>query len=173
MLILMIFALSGGLALLGGLLPVATAQIDNNQPSQPFASIVNCIRSGSDLGQPPEVSPRFATSCFGTKVSSGGYTSNTDSLDANPNDVAVLDFGDAKVDGTNDLYGASSHTPDASLIQTGAVYGLAYGTGTNPTAPAFAQQNTTLRGRVQQNADQVWARWPRCDLPDQPKQWRG
>ncbi len=75
-LILLIFALSGGLAWLGGWSPVATAQIGANQPTQPFASVVSCIRPGTELGGAAHDSPRFATTCFGTKVSPGGYTSS-------------------------------------------------------------------------------------------------
>src|SRR6185436_12352466 len=44
------------------------------------------------------------------------------------------------------LYGAPSHTPDASLAQVGTVYGLAYASGINPSAPAFAQQKRLFSG---------------------------
>jgi len=123
--ILALFALAGSAVFFGAHSPAALAQIDNNQPSQPFASVVSCIRTGADQGQPAEFAPRFANTCFGTKISSGGYASDTDSYDADPADAAIVDFGDAKPDGSGDLYGAASHTPDANLIQVGTAYGLA------------------------------------------------
>ncbi|PLS77287.1 MAG: hypothetical protein CYG59_24585, partial [Chloroflexi bacterium] len=41
----------------------AWAQIDNNQPAQAYASVVDCIRSSADLGQPSHVAPRLVTTC--------------------------------------------------------------------------------------------------------------
>ncbi len=81
--------------------------------------------------------------------------------------MAVLDFGDAKADGTGDLYGAPSHTPDASLVQVGAVYGVAYASGTNAAAPAQAQQQPAVRRRLYQEPDALRTGRPRRDLPDQ------
>jgi cell wall-associated NlpC family hydrolase len=48
---------------------------------------------------------------------------------ADPADTAVLYFGDAQVDGTDDLMGATSHTQLANLAQVGSVYGLAFNVG--------------------------------------------
>ena len=93
-------------------LPVVNAQIDNNQPTQPFASVVACIRAGADFGLPTETLPRFAVSCFGTKISEGGYLSGAGSLDADPADSSIHSFGDAQPDGTGDLAGTLSHLPE-------------------------------------------------------------
>lgn len=114
--------------------PAAQAQIDNNSPAQPFASTVPCIRSGADLGQPSHAAPRFLTTCFGSRWSAGGYTTggNPGGGDAYGSDTAVLSFGD----GQPDIPPEPGHVAEATLLQVGAVYGVAYSTGTNPAAPA-------------------------------------
>jgi uncharacterized repeat protein (TIGR01451 family) len=130
----------------------AAAQIDNNQPSSPVASAVNCIRSGADQGQSSDFSPRFAISCYGSAWdrSSYNFDSTTANGDAPRTGAAVLGFGDAKPDQS----GEAGHITMASLGDNGteagdtgvaAVYGLAFSSGTNPaipgSAPADARRN--------------------------------
>jgi uncharacterized repeat protein (TIGR01451 family) len=136
--------------LLASLLPnnqsEVLAQIDNNQPNQPFASIVDCIRSGADLGVDPERSPRFVTSCYRTKITMGGYATRSDAFDAYPTDSSIISFGDAKLDGTGDLANHSSHDTMATIGDVGSIYGLAYSSGTNPLAPASTQISRVFAG---------------------------
>src|SRR5437868_7307833 len=109
------FALLLLLALLATLLPLAvppaTAQIGNNQPAQPFASVVDCIRAGADLGQ-PSAAPRFATTCYASRLHDGGYTTSggdPPNGDALPSDSALIEFGDAVPDGSGDLAGVATN----------------------------------------------------------------
>ncbi|MDP9311664.1 MAG: hypothetical protein M3R24_12420, partial [Chloroflexota bacterium] len=118
----------------------AWAQIDNNQPAQAYASVVDCIRSSAGLGQPSHVAPRLVTTCYGSRWNAGGYTASPQDLDAGdslPTDPAVVSFGD----GQPDVAGSEpGHVPTANLGQVGSVYGVAYATGTNPAAPVGAQR---------------------------------
>ncbi|HMO56346.1 MAG TPA: SdrD B-like domain-containing protein [Roseiflexaceae bacterium] len=114
------------------------AQIDNQQPGRPYASVINCIRSGSSNGSTSEVSPRFAVTCFGTAWDISYYGQpGGDPLngDAPGSDPAVVGIGDGKPDAAGVEPGKIPH---ASLQQVGAVYGLAYSSGLNPAAPAAA-----------------------------------
>jgi uncharacterized repeat protein (TIGR01451 family) len=121
----------------------ATAQISNQPPGQPFASIVGCLQPGSEQpGGQPHTSPRFASSCFRTKIADGGYGANTGAYDAGPAETAVISFGDGKPDTFSPA--EPGHTPEASLAQVGAVYGLAYSSGTNPAAPGGAARQPRL-----------------------------
>jgi len=122
---------------------IVTAQIDNNQPTQPYASVVNCIRAGANQGDLSKDSPRFATTCFGsawdlTNYSGAGNPSNGDASSA---DSAVVEFGDATPDGSADLYGVigNGHATLSTLGEMGSVFGLAYTTGGNTSAPAAAR----------------------------------
>ncbi len=124
----------------------ASAQIDNQQPAQAFASVVDCIRAGADLGQPSHVSPRLVTTCYGSRWSGGGYTAagSLEAGDSLPTDPSVVSFGDGQ---PNVAGSEPSHVPTANLGQVGSVYGVAYATGTNPAAPAgAAQQKRTFVG---------------------------
>jgi len=143
--VLVLLLVVGGLIPLAGSLSlIATAQINNTQPTQPFASVVNCIRMGSDLGQPSYLSPRFATTCYASRLHDGGYNapggdpSNGDSL---PSDTTIVEFGDAQPDNTADYYDVptNGHAALSTVGEIGSVYGLAYQTGTNPAAPSIAR----------------------------------
>ncbi|NNJ12202.1 DUF11 domain-containing protein [Chloroflexales bacterium ZM16-3] len=133
------------LASIGGGVPAA-AQIDNTEPTSPVASIVSCIRSGADLGLPSHVSPQFAISCFGAAWDNETYNTDTAGVngDATRSYTAVIGFGDGKPD---DHSSEPGHTPIASAGDNGtqagdsgvgAVYGLAFTSGTNPAIPATA-----------------------------------
>ncbi len=118
------------------------AQIDTNPPSQAYASTVDCIRAGADRGQASHLSPRFASTCFGSRWSPGGYTdaSVSNQGDALPSDPALVEFGDGKPDAP----GEPGHLSLASLGEVGAVYGVASSSGTNPAAPAGAARQPRL-----------------------------
>lgn len=118
------------------------AQIDNNQPAQAYASIVDCIRAGADRGGASHLSPRFASTCFGSRWSPGGYTDQSVSGrgDSLPSDPALVEFGDGKPDAP----GEPGHLSLASLGELGAVYGVASSSGTNPTAPAGVARQPRL-----------------------------
>ena len=124
--------------------PTALAQIDNTQPTLPYASVVECIRSGGDLGKFSHESPRFAAACLSSAWNISSYEQPGDPAngDAPFNDAAVYEFGD----GLPNASGEPGHTNIASIgtngsngggIGLGAVYGLAYTSGTNPADPAF------------------------------------
>ncbi|HEX6288234.1 MAG TPA: SdrD B-like domain-containing protein [Herpetosiphonaceae bacterium] len=123
-------------------LTAVQAQLDTNQPSLAYASTVPCIRAGADLGQPSHVSPRFATTCFGSRWSPGGYTdpSVSNQGDAIPGDPAVLEFGDGKPDAP----GEPGHLTLSTLGEAGAVYGVAYSSGQHGAAPAGAARQSRL-----------------------------
>jgi uncharacterized repeat protein (TIGR01451 family) len=124
--------------------PVVEAAIDNNQPSQPFASVVDCIRTGPDQGEASSRAPRFAVTCYASAWDSrfyGEYNNPTNG-DAPPDDPALIAFGDATPDGTVDLGdnpGGNDHAMLAQIDQVGSIYGLAYASGTNPASPFQAQ----------------------------------
>lgn len=126
----------------------ALAQIDNNQPARSVASVVDCIRQANDMGMSPEISPRLVVSCFGTAWSIAYYGQpGGDPLngDAPGSDPAVVSFGDGKPDSAGVEPGKVTL---ANLQQVGAVYGLAYSSGSNPAAPAILngrQARTTPR----------------------------
>jgi uncharacterized repeat protein (TIGR01451 family) len=122
------------------------AQIDNNQPNQAYASIVECIRSGTDLGFDPELSPRFVTSCYRTKITSGGYAARSDAFDAYPSDSSIISFGDAKLDGTGDLANNPTHATMATIGDVGSIYGLAFSSGTNPLSPVSTRMPRVFAG---------------------------
>lgn len=127
-----------------GLMQTVTvqAQIDNNQPSQAYASIVDCIRAGADRGGASHLSPRFASTCFGSRWSPGGYLDQSVSAkgDSLPSDPALVEFGDGKPDAP----GEPGHLSLASLGELGAVYGVASSSGSNPTAPAGVARQPRL-----------------------------
>jgi len=138
--------LTGLLHIAASFVPVATAQIDNNQPSQPFAAIVPCIRAGQNINpvNSAYISPRFATTCYASRLHDGGYNApggDADNGDALASDTALVEFGDAQPDDSADLFGvpANGHTTLATVGEVGSVYGLAYASGTNPTAPSLAR----------------------------------
>ncbi|HEX6291299.1 MAG TPA: SdrD B-like domain-containing protein [Herpetosiphonaceae bacterium] len=128
--------------LASGLVTPSQAQIDNSQPSLAYASTVDCLRAGADRGQASHLSPRFASTCFGSRWSPGGYTDQSVSNqgDALPSDPALVEFGD----GTPDAPGEPGHLSLASLGEVGAVYGVASSSGTNPTAPAGGARQPRL-----------------------------
>jgi len=91
------------------------------------------------------MSPRFAIACSGSAWDRGSYnfSTGTPNGDAPRSNPAVLSFGDAKPDQVGEL----GHTTLGSLgddgmepgdTGLGAVYGLAYSSGTNPAIPAVA-----------------------------------
>ncbi len=116
---------------------VVRAQIDNNPPTQAYASVVDCIRAAGDLGQASHVAPRLVTTCDGSRWNNGGYLASGDLTagDSLPTDPAVVSFGDGQPDVAGNEPG---HIPTANLGQVGSVYGVAYATGSNPAAPAGA-----------------------------------
>jgi uncharacterized repeat protein (TIGR01451 family) len=126
----------------------AEAQIDNNSPSSPVASAVDCIRAGVDMGQASFASPRFAVTCFPSAWSRSTYNYDTgDPIgDAPKTYVTVKEFGDSAAEGpstTGHLSRAAAGNGGsaASDMGVGAVYGVAYSSGTNPAATAAAQAN--------------------------------
>ena len=128
-----------------GLIP-ASAQIDNNQPTSPVASIVDCIRAGSDRGGASDSSPRFAVSCFGSSWSRSTYNFDAASAegDAPRTFPAIMSFGDSKPEASNGFTGRSTWASQGNDgtepgdIGIGATFGLAYSSGTNPAIPATA-----------------------------------
>jgi uncharacterized repeat protein (TIGR01451 family) len=123
----------------------AAAQLVNNQPSSPVASVVNCIRAGTDLGLPSDKSPRFAVACMGGAWDRPSYNYDLPSAngDAARTFPAVYAFGDGKPDAP----GEPGHVPIAALgdngsqagdVGVGTVFGLAYSSGTNPAGAALA-----------------------------------
>jgi uncharacterized repeat protein (TIGR01451 family) len=132
------------IALLGTGLHRAQAQIATNPPSQAYASTVDCIRAGADRGAASHLSPRFVSTCFGSRWSPGGYTDPSVAAqgDAIPSDPALVEFGD----GQPDAPGEPGHLSLASLGEQGAIYGVAASSGTNPNAPAVARQPRTFTG---------------------------
>ena len=118
------------------------AQIDNNQPNLPYASVVECIRSGPDRNLQSDQSPRFAAACMSSAWNIASYEQPGDPAngDAPFTDAAVYEFGD----GLPNASGEPGHTSIASIgtngsngggIGLGAVYGLAYTSDSNPAAP--------------------------------------
>ncbi|HEX6293012.1 MAG TPA: SdrD B-like domain-containing protein [Herpetosiphonaceae bacterium] len=130
------------LGLSGYPLTAVQAQLDPNQPALAYASTVDCIRAGADRGLASHASPRFATTCFGSRWSPGGYTdpSVSNQGDAIPGDPAILEFGDGKPDAP----GEPGHLTLSTLGEAGAVYGIASSSGTNPAAPAGAARQARL-----------------------------
>ena len=126
------------------------AQIGTNQPAQPFASVVSCI----NLTNPSAAAPRLATTCYASRLHDGGYTDlggDVNNGDGLASDTAVIEFGDAQADNSADLYNVptNGHAPLSTVGEVGSVYGLAYATGTNPAAPAVAQQQRLFVGAYQ------------------------
>lgn len=124
----------------------AEAQLDNNSPSASVASAVNCIRTGADQGLNSYASPRFASTCFASAWDRDSYNNDTGTQngDAPRTYVAVTEFGDGKPDTVGEpghvgRAAAGDGGSSASDKGVGAVYGLAYSSGTNPSAPAAAQ----------------------------------
>lgn len=142
----LVLLLSSFAALLGIAPQQAQAQIDNNSPTASVASAVNCIRPGADLGQASWASPRFASTCFASAWDRDSYNFDTGTLngDAPRTYVAVTEFGDGKPDTVGEpghvgRAAAGDGGSSASDKGVGAVYGLAYSSGTNPSAPTAAQ----------------------------------
>jgi len=124
--------------------PPVQAQIDNNLPNQAYASVVDCIRPAADLGSPRSAdSPRYATTCMSSAWDITNYegAGNPSNGDAPFTEAGVTEFGD----GTPDVAGSEpGHVTRATIgsngkgnggIGVGAVYGLAYASGTNPASP--------------------------------------
>lgn len=129
------------LVVLAGLLPcavpalrVVTAQHANDAPSGPIATLVPCLQPGA---------PRFATTCFGSAWTIARYRGAGDPTngDAPESDPALIAFGDATPDGSADRAGdpTNGHVPLATLGEVGATYGVAFASGSNPTAPPVAR----------------------------------
>lgn len=141
---IVLLLLGSVLAGIGDLRPAA-AQIDNNDPTSPIASVVNCIRAGGDLGQSSDYSPRFVVSCFGSAWSrtTYNYDSATPEGDAPRTFPAIQSFGDGKPDQPGEpghLMWASQGNDgtEPGDMGIGATFSLAYSSGTNPAIPATA-----------------------------------
>ncbi|KAB8140778.1 DUF11 domain-containing protein [Chloroflexia bacterium SDU3-3] len=131
--------------------PLATAQIDNMQPAQAYASVVDCIRSGADQGAISSFSPRFVTTCYASRLHEGGYNApggDEGNGDAAATERSIVAFGDATPDNSADLYDSptNDHATMATVGAVGSTYGLAYQTGTNPAAPALARARRLFAG---------------------------
>lgn len=122
------------------------AQINTNQPGQPYASVVNCIRPGAELGGATDASPRFITTCFSSAWYKTHYNDPIVSAtwDAAYSDGAVYAFGDAKPDsfsppeaGHVSLASIGNNGSSGGGTGVGAVYGLAYDSGRNPASPNY------------------------------------
>ncbi|HEU4328684.1 MAG TPA: SdrD B-like domain-containing protein [Roseiflexaceae bacterium] len=137
LLIAMLAPIAGPLA---RLLPSAEAAV-GPQPTASVASIVPCIQPGEDMNPalPSYASPTFATACFGSAWDKANYgqANNGNNFDANAGDPALVYFGDDKQDVPG---GEQGHIPLATLGQVGAVHSVTRASGTNPDAPAVAQQ---------------------------------
>lgn len=116
----------------------AVAQIRNNEPGQPFASLVACLRPGESMGLTPDASPRLASACFASAWSILDYNTpdSTPDGDGRASDPSLLSFGDSKPDLVG---GETAPTPLSTAGNVGAIYGLAYSSGTNSAAPAAAR----------------------------------
>ncbi|MBU6332801.1 MAG: MSCRAMM family adhesin SdrC [Chloroflexi bacterium] len=124
------------------------AQIDHDQPGRSHASLVACLRAGADLALPAEAAPRLAAACFASAwdiTAYGQAGGGPLAGDAPGSDPAIITLGDGKPDAAGSEPG---HVTLASLAQVGAVYGLAFSSGGNPSATASAngvQAMTTPR----------------------------
>jgi hypothetical protein len=132
---------------LGGIGSTA-AQIDNDQPVRAHASIISCLRAGSDQALPAEAAPRLAAACFASAwdiTAYGQAGGGPLAGDAPGSDPAIITLGDGKPDAAGSEPG---HVTLATLAQVGAIYGLAFSSGGNPAAGTGAngvQAATTPR----------------------------
>jgi hypothetical protein len=96
-----------------------------------IGSVVDCIRAGDDIGLASAAAPQFAVTCLGSLLHYDSYEqSSGTSGNAPPSDAALARFGDTKPDSRFEPTPATQ----AQIGALGAVYGLAYASGTNPAA---------------------------------------
>ena len=108
----------------------------------PIASIVDCLRPGAERGLPPEASPTFVTTCFGSLINYDRYLDPRTSTyvgDSSAAEPAAVVFGDSVPDSTSEPPPSSI----AGMGDVGAVYGLAFASGTNPAAQGAARSRST------------------------------
>ncbi|GAB4125124.1 MAG: hypothetical protein OHK0050_36980 [Roseiflexaceae bacterium] len=119
--------------------PPVVAQTTPSTPTTPIASVVECLRPGSERGMASHDSPRYAAACSASRLGAGGYTAPRGDYDAPPTAPSLLTFGDGKVL-ERDGPGEPGQITQATLEQTGAIWGIAYSSGSNPAAPSHARQ---------------------------------
>ena len=126
--------------------PTSQAAIDPPTPPAAYASVVDCLRNARSLGLPNEPwrSPRFAITCFASAWTTTRYADDgTPAVgDAPRTTQAVVTFGD----GTPNRRGEPGHVIQADQGSVGAVYGLAFSSGTNPNAPGPAASPRLFAG---------------------------